>query len=235
MSISKEKLNLGSTTTHTAVSALGPADSPPKLCPVNITGVKLNDVGGLEACKEVLKEATIWPKKYPQFFTESPPQQQWIPPRRLTNPPPAPSRSLQQFPPLPPEALPEAPNLDTPLLDDCLHLCPPYLLPHRLLLHLRCHRRAPGHRLRPRPGHKILMTCRVPAGAGEWPIHHRGLSSGFMLILGGLGIVLFYLGLDRNRARSIKVSYTSADISSAIIAYVMSMLFIHIKIPANLR
>jgi len=63
----------------------------------------------------------------------------------------------------------------------------------------------------------------------------EGLSSGFMFILGGLGIVLLDLGLDRNRARSVKVSYASAGISSVIIAYVMSMLFIRIKIPAYLR
>ena len=55
-----KKLNLESTTTHTAEFTLGPTDSSPKLSPV-----KLNEVGGLEVCKEVLREATIWPKKYP--------------------------------------------------------------------------------------------------------------------------------------------------------------------------
>ena len=67
--IRTKKLNLESTTTHTVVFTLGPTDSPPKLCPVKTSDVKLKDVGGLEDCKEVLKEATIWPKKYPQFFT----------------------------------------------------------------------------------------------------------------------------------------------------------------------
>ena len=67
--IKKKKKNLESTTTHTAVFALGPADSPPKLCPVKTSDVKLNDVGGLEVCKEVLREATIWSKKYNHFFT----------------------------------------------------------------------------------------------------------------------------------------------------------------------
>ena len=65
----KEKLKLESTTTHTAEFGFGPADSTPKLCPVKFSDVKLNDVGGLEVCKEVLREATIWPKKYPHFFT----------------------------------------------------------------------------------------------------------------------------------------------------------------------
>ena len=65
----KEKLKLESTTTLTAELGLGPADSPPKLCPVKTSDVKLNDVGGLKDCKKVLREATIWPDKYPQFFT----------------------------------------------------------------------------------------------------------------------------------------------------------------------
>ena len=67
--IKKKNLNLESTTTHTAVFALGPVDLPPKFCPVKTSDVKLNDAGGPEVCKEVLREATIWPKKYDHFFT----------------------------------------------------------------------------------------------------------------------------------------------------------------------
>ncbi|XP_050217096.1 uncharacterized protein LOC126667978 [Mercurialis annua] len=63
----------------------------------------------------------------------------------------------------------------------------------------------------------------------------EGLSSGFMFVLGGIGIVLLDLGLDKSRAKSVKVSYASAGVSSIVIAYVMSMLFIRIKIPAYLR
>ncbi|KAG7023359.1 Oligosaccharyltransferase complex subunit ostc, partial [Cucurbita argyrosperma subsp. argyrosperma] len=63
----------------------------------------------------------------------------------------------------------------------------------------------------------------------------EGLSSGFMFVLGGMGIVLMDLALDRNRAKSVKVWYASAGISSVVIAYVMSMLFVRIKIPAYLR
>lgn len=62
----------------------------------------------------------------------------------------------------------------------------------------------------------------------------EGLSSGFMFVLGGVGIVLMDLALDRNRAKSVKVSYATAGISSVVIAYVMSMLFIRIKIPGYL-
>ncbi|KAJ8617023.1 hypothetical protein MRB53_013209 [Persea americana] len=50
----------------------------------------------------------------------------------------------------------------------------------------------------------------------------EGLSSGFMFLLGGLGIILMDLALDRNRPRSIRVSYASAGISSTVVAYVMN-------------
>ncbi|KAL6194543.1 hypothetical protein ACLB2K_035625 [Fragaria x ananassa] len=63
----------------------------------------------------------------------------------------------------------------------------------------------------------------------------EGLSSGFMFVLGGVGIVLMDLALDRNRAKSVKVSYATAGISSVVLAYVMSMLFIRIKIPVMTR
>ena len=56
-----------------------------------------------------------------------------------------------------------------------------------------------------------------------------------MFVLGGIVIVLMDLALDKNRARSVRVSYASAGISSIVIAYIMSMLFIRIKIPAYLR
>lgn len=63
----------------------------------------------------------------------------------------------------------------------------------------------------------------------------EGLSSGFMFVLGGIGIMLLDLALDRNRAKSVKVSFASAGIAFVVISYVMSMLFIRIKIPAYLR
>ncbi|KAE8674999.1 hypothetical protein F3Y22_tig00111708pilonHSYRG00514 [Hibiscus syriacus] len=63
----------------------------------------------------------------------------------------------------------------------------------------------------------------------------EGLSSGFMFVLGGIGIVLLDLALDKNRARSIKVSYSIAGIFSIVIAYVMTLLFVRIKIPGYLR
>lgn len=63
----------------------------------------------------------------------------------------------------------------------------------------------------------------------------EGLSSGFMFVLGGTGIVLLDLALDKNRAKSVRVSYASAGVTFIVISYVMSMLFIRIKIPAYLR
>ncbi|OIW20474.1 hypothetical protein TanjilG_11877 [Lupinus angustifolius] len=76
----------------------------------------------------------------------------------------------------------------------------------------------------------VFMPGRVN---GQYII--EGLSSGFMFVLGGIGIVLLDLGLDRNRAKSVKVSYATAGVSSVVFAYIMTMLFIRIKIPAYLR
>ncbi|KAH6762470.1 Oligosaccharyltransferase complex/magnesium transporter family protein [Perilla frutescens var. hirtella] len=76
----------------------------------------------------------------------------------------------------------------------------------------------------------VFMPGRVN---GQYII--EGLSSGFMFVLGGTGIVLLDLALDKNRAKSVKVSYSTAGVAFVVISYVMSMLFIRIKIPAYLR
>ncbi|KAL1816245.1 hypothetical protein DCAR_0520621 [Daucus carota subsp. sativus] len=76
----------------------------------------------------------------------------------------------------------------------------------------------------------VFMSGRVN---GQYII--EGLSSGFMFVLGGIGIVLMDLALDKNRAKSVKVSFASAGICFVVIGYVMSMLFIRIKIPGYLR
>ncbi|XP_019186169.1 PREDICTED: oligosaccharyltransferase complex subunit ostc-like [Ipomoea nil] len=76
----------------------------------------------------------------------------------------------------------------------------------------------------------VFMPGRVN---GQYII--EGLSSGFMFVLGGIGIVLLDLALDRNRAKSVRISFASAGVASVLIAYVMSMLFVRIKIPAYLR
>lgn len=76
----------------------------------------------------------------------------------------------------------------------------------------------------------VFMSGRVN---GQYII--EGLSSGFMFVLGGIGIVMLDLALDKNRAKSVKDSYAIAGVSSVVIAYVMSMLFIRIKIPGYLH
>ncbi|CAA0396957.1 unnamed protein product [Arabidopsis thaliana] len=76
----------------------------------------------------------------------------------------------------------------------------------------------------------VFMSGRVN---GQYII--EGLSSGFMFVLGGIGIIMLDLALDKNRAKSVKASYATAGVSSIVIAYVMSMLFIRIKIPGYLR
>ncbi|PKI52643.1 hypothetical protein CRG98_026983 [Punica granatum] len=63
----------------------------------------------------------------------------------------------------------------------------------------------------------------------------EGLSSGFMFVIGGIGIVFMDMALDKNRAKSVKSSYATAGVLSVVLAYVMIMLFLRIKIPAYLR
>jgi OST3 / OST6 family, transporter family len=62
----------------------------------------------------------------------------------------------------------------------------------------------------------------------------EGLSSGFMFVLGGLGIISMDLAMDRGRAHSVRVSLASFGIAAVVISYAMSMLFIRIKIPGYL-
>lgn len=63
----------------------------------------------------------------------------------------------------------------------------------------------------------------------------EGISSGFMFLLGGVGLILMDLAIDKNRARSVRVSFAAFGISAVVIGYVMAMLFIRIKIPSYLR
>ncbi|GAA0145893.1 transferase [Lithospermum erythrorhizon] len=76
----------------------------------------------------------------------------------------------------------------------------------------------------------VFMSGRVN---GQYII--EGLSSGFMFVLGGLGIVMLDMACDKNRDRSVKVSYGVAGVGFVVVSYVMSMLFIRIKIPGYLR
>lgn len=76
----------------------------------------------------------------------------------------------------------------------------------------------------------VFMSGRVN---GQYII--EGLSSGFMFVLGGLGIILIDLAVSPNRAKSVKMSFACTGIAFVVIAYVMSMLFLRIKIPGYLH
>ncbi|EMS58921.1 hypothetical protein TRIUR3_12736 [Triticum urartu] len=62
----------------------------------------------------------------------------------------------------------------------------------------------------------------------------EGLSSGFMFLLGGVGVILLDLAVDRTRPRSLRVSFGGAGVAAIVIAYAMAMLFLRIKIPGYL-
>jgi hypothetical protein len=62
----------------------------------------------------------------------------------------------------------------------------------------------------------------------------EGLSSGFMFLLGGIGIILLDLAADRTRPRSLRVSLGGSGAVAVIIAYAMVLLFLRIKIPGYL-
>ncbi|CDY30188.1 BnaA03g49820D [Brassica napus] len=62
----------------------------------------------------------------------------------------------------------------------------------------------------------VFMSGRVN---GQYII--EGLSSGFMFVMGGVGIIMLDLALDKNRAKSVKASYATAGVSSIVIGYVM--------------
>ncbi|XP_078443872.1 uncharacterized protein LOC144713223 [Wolffia australiana] len=62
----------------------------------------------------------------------------------------------------------------------------------------------------------------------------EGLSSGFMFMLGGVGIITMDLALDRNRPKVVRLSFASFGVVAVAISYIMSTLFIRIKIPSYL-
>ena len=62
----------------------------------------------------------------------------------------------------------------------------------------------------------------------------EGLSSGIMFVIGGIGIILLDLAVDRNRPRSLRVSFGGSGVAAIVIAYAMAMLFLRIKIPGYL-
>ena len=63
----------------------------------------------------------------------------------------------------------------------------------------------------------------------------EGLSSGFMFVLGGVGLIMMDIASEKARARNVRLSFMGAGVTCVFIAYVMSMLFLRIKIPSYLR
>jgi hypothetical protein len=84
----------------------------------------------------------------------------------------------------------------------------------------------------------ILLPCalhRPPSSLCARPgrVDAR-LSSGFMFLLGDIGIILLDLAADRTRPRSLRVSLGGSGAVAVIIAYAMVMLFLCTKIPGYL-
>lgn len=63
----------------------------------------------------------------------------------------------------------------------------------------------------------------------------EGLSSGFMFVLGGVGVISLDLAVDKNKDKNVRVSLAVFGIVAVVLSYTMSMLFIRIKIPMYLR
>ncbi|GJP48986.1 hypothetical protein CLOM_g8255 [Closterium sp. NIES-68] len=63
----------------------------------------------------------------------------------------------------------------------------------------------------------------------------EGLSSGFMLVLGGLGIVLIDWACDKLQTKNMRLVYLGTGLSMVVISYTMSMVFLRIKMPGYLH
>lgn len=63
----------------------------------------------------------------------------------------------------------------------------------------------------------------------------EGLSAGFMFVLGGVGIILLDLACEKARARNIRLTFVAVGVGCVFVSYVMSMLFLRIKIPSYMR
>ncbi|KAJ3675277.1 hypothetical protein LUZ60_004319 [Juncus effusus] len=62
----------------------------------------------------------------------------------------------------------------------------------------------------------------------------EGLSSGFMFVLGGVGIIFMDLAMDKSKALNVRTALAGFGIGGLVLAYCMAMLFIRIKIPGYL-
>ncbi|CAI5462274.1 unnamed protein product [Closterium sp. Yama58-4] len=63
----------------------------------------------------------------------------------------------------------------------------------------------------------------------------EGLSSGFMLVMGGLGIVLIDWACDKLQTKNMRLVYLGTGLSMVVMSYTMSMVFLRIKMPGYLH
>jgi len=130
--------------------------------------------------------------------------------------------------------VPEGVLLFAALNDDCLLPHLGHLFLGDLQLHLRCHLPTTGHSERAGSCHMNIKLVIFLSGRVKGQYIIEGLSSGFMFLRRRMGIILLDFSLDKHKARSVKVSFGVARVSSLAIAYIMSKLFVRIKIPSYL-
>lgn len=63
----------------------------------------------------------------------------------------------------------------------------------------------------------------------------EGLSSGFMFLMGGIGLIMLDYGCDKTRSRNTRTTFMVVGTSLVVLAYSMTMLFLRIKVPGYLR
>ena len=63
----------------------------------------------------------------------------------------------------------------------------------------------------------------------------EGLSSGFMFVLGGLGIVMVDSGCDKSKGKNLRLILIGTGVALIMLTYTMSMVFLRIKMPGYLH
>lgn len=90
-----------------------------------------------------------------------------------------------------------------------------------------------GGRHDPKSGAVIPEVFMAGRLNGQYII--EGLSSGFMFLMGGIGLILLDFGCDKTRARNTRATFVVIGASLIAISYSMTMLFLRIKVPGYLR
>ncbi|GFQ03753.1 putative oligosaccharyltransferase complex subunit cg9662 [Phtheirospermum japonicum] len=77
---------------------------------------------------------------------------------------------------------------------------------------------SPRHRIHAGSLHRAVKPVVFLPSQVDGQYIMEGLSSGFMFVLGGIRIVLLDLALDKNRSKSVKVSYASFGVAFVVIS-----------------